>query len=471
MIRAGLLAALLAAVAAGGGVRDVASPRLPEEPNPKEPAEPPEPREVARGGWAWKSDGALGMTGATSMRYQWPKAVRYDGKRERTFIAYAGGDSHPTLIFYDHALQYWSNPFRIAISPIEDTFRVNPALTVGPEGHIYCFYGANKSEQRMRRSLNPENPVRWGLVQNPCDLSSYPQAFFSGQTLFMFHRHGPGNKTWGVHASSDGGESWSPYAPWLDFEFEQIWEGPEVVLYTEGKRNPPRIHLAWIVYERDPPTWRDVYYAYTDDLGRSWRGAGGNLLAGQPVEAPPAGDESPWRFAARYAAAWAKTPPAPLGRGQGQQVFEGPTHGLVNDIVVDAAGRPALLFTTGGRGLKEDNEAWSAYWTGAEWLTSRITPVTSRFCRGCLSARGESVLRALIPDGSLKGGDMLVWDSYDGGGAWRLTYNLTKDIVAFHRAPSRIVNGAPYAQFIWSASYGAGPATIYVWGEESLPAR
>jgi hypothetical protein len=304
----------------------------------------------------WAAPNSSGLGSATScIAYQRAKAVRFVGQHDRTYLVLGDSACHPVIVYFDHRSRQWSKPVRFGVTEVKDDAHGLPAIAVDEQGFIHALYGAHGTKMYATRSSRPEAIDAWTPPTLASTGGTYSTVFFVKETLYLFLREQ--GARWGFKTSRDGGRTWSDMrvvcrafsAPAGVF-YPVVWIGEE--------RPAPRLHMFWMFYYRRK-TWEDMYYAFSDDLGKTWRKASGELI----------GEE--------------------ISYGQGDLVYRGDTHGWQHQVTIDPSGRPGLLFGTGGLPVVKKNDLLFAYWTGQEWGTSRICPLASRYCSGAKGRVGK----------------------------------------------------------------------------------
>ena len=121
-------------------------------------------------------------------------------------------------------------------------------------------------------------------------------------------------------------------------------------------------------------------------------------------------------------------------------MYGGDTHGWQHRVVIDPSGRPGLMFGTGGPGIVDNNAVLFAYWTCNEWKVSKICDVASRYCQGTALVKGPNHYRAYVPNGQWNGGEILEFETTDGGRTWKHSRDITHKLAlprTTRRRPSR----------------------------------
>ncbi len=349
---------------------------------------------------------------ATYCVWHRPMAIYAEGVN-RTFFVYGGAGNRPTISFYDHDSGRWAYPVVIGENPDGDAHR-NPTLHIDEEGYLYMFWGAHGHQTHVHRSVRPYEITQWEerAEVEPDGGTSYPQPWMlrDGE-IFVSYRKAPG---WRFRTSTDGARTWSEPTDICAFGMNAAARGTaEFSIYgvtvAEDGEYPRRLHFAWSRLGGGTPEeveskhlWGrryNVYYAYTDDGGRTWRRSDGTAY-----ELPIAEDEA-------------------------EQLWDSGTHGVwLKDIQLDSAGNPYILF------LDAEVETFHAWWkvarmTEAGWEIVGGTESDHMYDAGCLMMLADDDIRIWGPSRDLQphedGGEIEEWRSSDGGATWALGRQLT----------------------------------------------
>jgi hypothetical protein len=376
---------------------------------------------------------AGGLPEATADAYSTPKAVRFVGAHDRTYITYGNTRTDPMITFYDHREKRWAAPVNAGQSTRPGDAHSNAALTVDGDGRLYLVYGGHHTGHVLRRSARPEDISAWEPEQPLSAKATYSNVGFVADTLYWFGRQEWGE--WGWMACRDGGRSRSPFQ--IVFRPYARPDGTHTayaVMHIAPGKAGPTMHLFWMMYGAN--RWYNMYYAVSHDLGQTWQ-----TTRGQPLRTP-------------------------IAYAEGELVYEGDTHGWQNQIVVDGAGRPGLLFVTGGAEIVSRNAALFAYWTGKTWAVSKICDAASMYNFGCAQVEGVGRFRVYFAGGRWNGGEIGEWRTADGGRRWKHTRDLTRDSPVPNAFPRAVVNAHPELQIVWCAG-DRPPGKVYAWGEAS----
>jgi hypothetical protein len=380
----------------------------------------------------WVAPGSSGLGAATSaIAYQRPKAIRFLGKHDRTYIVLGDRVCHPAIVFFDHRTRQWSTPRRFGTTEVEDDAHGLPGIALDDRGHVHAIYGAHGTKMYAARSANPEDIGSWTAPVAASHRGTYSTVFFVEDALHLFLRER--ELGWGFKASRDGGKTWPemqvacrPFQDPAGVFYPVVWIGQE--------KPVPKVHMFWLFFYRHR-AWEDMYYAVSEDLGKTWWTAAGQLIGKE------------------------------IKRGEGDLIFKGDTHGWQHQVVVDPSGRPGLLFATGGPDIIDHNDLLFAYWTGQAWRTSKICDLASRYCSGAVVVKGADHYRAYVANGRWNGGEICEFETTDGGRRWKRIRNITKNSPAPNAHPAVVENASSELQIIWCSGDKGKTGGVYAWGE------
>lgn len=401
---------------------------------------PPETRGV------WYHCGAANLLPGQGAVYSGPMATYciwhrpmaiYAPEPNRSYFVYGSAGNRPTISFYDHNAHEWAYPVVIGENPDGDAHR-NPTLLTDEEGHLYMFWGAHGHESFVHRSVRPHDISAWeerAPIEPDEGSTSYPQPWMLREgEIFVSYRKAPG---WRFRTSTDGAASWSEPTDICDFGMTRDARGcAEYSIYgitvADEGAYPRRLHFAWSRLGGGTPEeieskhlWArryNVYYAYTDDGGETWRRSDGSAYE------------------------------MPIDEEQAELLYDCGTRGVwLQDIQVDPAGNPVILFVDS---LVETYETtWKvAHRASGEWAISDITTSDHMYDAGALMVFGEDDLRLWAPTIANQphedGGEIEEWLSRDGGASWargrqltsgsRYSHNHVKPIMGHRQGPGDV---------------------------------
>jgi hypothetical protein len=184
--------------------------------------------------------------------------------------------------------------------------------------------------------------------------------------------------------------------------------------------------------------WRtNLYYMETDDFGRTWHNAQGELLQ-LPLESP----DNP-----------------ALVHDYGSEKL----NVYMKDLAFDSEGRPIILFLTSGgweSGPLNDPRTWrTARWTGQGWEIAGSIVSDNNYDMGSLYAESDDLWRLIAPTqpGPQRyntGGEVALWISTDQGKTWTMRKQLTRDSQYNHGYCRKPIGAHPDFYAVWADGHG-----------------
>jgi len=392
---------------------------------------------------------------ATYCAWHRPMAV-YAPAVNKTFWAYGNADNAPTITCYDHGRQSFAEPVVLGSNPDGDAHR-NPTLLVDTEGFLYVFYGAHGHPSHVVKSTSPHDIGSWRALADLDDpRGTYPQPWqlVEGE-VYVMYRHAPG---WRCRVSKDGGETWQAPVSIIDSPPDAGWDCTVYgISIAETGPFPRRVHFAWSRLGGGTPEeiqakhlWArryNVYYACSDDGGRTWQRSDGT-----PYELP-------------------------ITESTAEKLYDCGQHGVwLKDIQLDAQGNPYILF------LDSETETYQSDWmvlrhVGGEWKLSKVTHSDHMYDGGGLVLLSDQDIRiygATTPSQPHEdGGEIEEWQSTDGGETWVNTAHITHDSRYSHNHVKVVHNhqaGVGDLRMFWSYGDSHSPpetrdVSMYCYGE------
>ncbi|MBN1343704.1 MAG: BNR-4 repeat-containing protein [Phycisphaerae bacterium] len=334
-----------------------------------------------------------------------PMAV-YAEREKKTFFVYGNPENSPMIGFYDHGTAAFSTPVCLGQN-IDMNAHRNPTLLIDENGILYVFRGYNGMPTHVTRSVKPYDISRWE-PRTPVEVekkSSYPQPWqLRPGEIFVSYRREPG---WCCRISTDGAATWGPRVNLVKFADCQIY----AMTVAEAGGFPRKIHLVWSRLGGGTPEevrtkhlWArryNVYYACSDDGGRTWRKSDGAKLE------------------------------LPITEATAEKLYDCGQHGVwLKDIQLDSKGNPIVLFLDADVGTYEST--WKvAKLKGRAWSVRDVTTSDHMYDGGSLAILSDNDIRVYGPSAPSQpqydGGEIEEWTSTDGGQAWNKTARLTSE--------------------------------------------
>lgn len=381
-----------------------------------------------------KYSGGLGTYTANHQ----PMAV-YAPAVDKTFFTWGGTlDEHSRSLaimvsYYDHSRHEVPEPVVLYLDPSVDDPHDNASLHIDAEGYIWIFK-SGRSVHRPGLIFRSAEP--WSIDAFHCPLIqefTYPQAWQGGEDgsqFLLFTKYGAGltskaparNLFWKTrgadglwsedHALASFGGHYQVSARWSD--------GSEVKHATFFNYHPQN--------RVDART--NVYYAQTDDNGKSW-----TSVSGEPLALPLTDPQNPALVLDLEA--------------RGQYMY-------TCDLNFDTEGNPVLLFVTSDTARPGPGErSWTIlHWDGQNWKEHIVAPASHNYDMGSLLIDGEQwTLIAPTSEGPQPygaGGEVALWRSTDAGESWQQVRELTAKSKRNHSYVRRSEGGSAEFAVFWA---------------------
>jgi len=347
-----------------------------------------------------------------------PMAV-YAPKVHKTFFTYGGTtDKHERRLlimvsYYDHKTGTVPRPVIVHDKQGVDDPHDNGSINIDAAGHIWLFVsGRGRHRPGFKyRSQQPYSIVAFDRISE--EEMTYPQPWPLPKLgwLHLFTKYTKGRELY--WETSPDGRTWSEDQKLAGFG------GHYQVSGTHGKKVGTffNYHPDGNVDKRT-----NLYYAQTEDGGKTW-----TTVDGKPLALPLSEVKNP------------------------ALVIDYEAQGLLMytcDLNFDPEGHPLLLYVT-SRGYapgpeNDPREFRLTRWTGRRWETSVVAKTDHNYDMGSLwVARNEwKVIAPTLPGpqpyGS--GGEMCLWSSTDHGATWTLKKQVTQNSPRNHNYARRPVN-------------------------------
>ncbi len=333
-----------------------------------------------------------------------PLAV-YAPAVEKTFFVYGGrrrGDPRHLLAmvsYYDHELGVVPRPTIVHDKKGVDDPHDNPSVAIAADGHVWVFV-SGRGRRRPGYRYRSTTPYSTDAFERIDEIEmTYPQPWYvrdEGFLLLFTKYTGVRELYWSTSAD---GRSWTP-------DSKLAGMGGHYQISCRAGR---RVLTAFNMHPGGNVDVRtNLYFAETDDMGRTWRAADGTIL------------DTPMTSADSAAAVHDYL-------SENRLVY-------VKDITVDSDGRPVVLVVTSAShrpGPAGDPRIWTiAHWTGTEWRFVEVTRSTHNYDMGSLYVEPDGRWRIIGPteEGPQPhgtGGEMALWLSEDKGRSWRKVKSIT----------------------------------------------
>lgn len=406
--------------------------------------------EPSRDEYKYKYSGGF----ATYPQQHAPIAI-YCREVNKTFFVYGGttarnpGDKQELLhlvSYYDHNTGQVPRP-RILLNKHTNDAHDNPTLQVDDQGYLWVFSSSHGTSRPsyIHRSAKP-----WSIEEFKCVLVtnfSYTQPWHvPGEGFLFLHTRYGGGKSRGIGAarclfwmSSPDGAGWSQPDMLAGIElgdYQVSWcSGHKVATAFDFHPAPVGLNAR-----------ANIYYAETEDLGRSWRNVRGEKLDLPLVQARNSGLVYD-------------------SRADGRLVY-------LKDLNFDRRGYPIILYLTSKGfepGPANGPRQWqTARWTGDGWVFRPITTSGNNYDHGSIYIETNGTWRVIAPTEPgpqpyNPGGEMVLWTSTDEGLTWTRVKQLTRNSPRNHTYARRPLNAHPEFYAIWADGHGRQPSESYLY--------
>lgn len=383
--------------------------------------------------YVYKYSGGLG----TYCSSHNPFAI-YRPEVQKTFFCYGGTvkgkiELLHMVSYYDHRTGLVPRP-TIVMNKRTDDAHDNPVLSMDDAGALWIFSSSHGTARPsfLWKSARPYEIDRFEnvLVTN----FSYTQPWYLPERGFLFlqtlYR---GGRKLHFQTSADG-VTWSE--PSL---YAAIDQGHYQVSWCDGKKVACAFN-----YHPSPHglNWRtNLYYMETADMGKTWRNVRGEAM-GLPLT-----DARNAALVRDYEA-------------EGLKVY-------VQDLNFDAAGRPAVLYTTSKgyeSGPANDPRTWTtAAWNGSDWEIRGTIRSDNNYDMGSIYLERDDLWRIIGPtepgpQAYNTGGEIAMWTSADRGVTWKKLRQMTAGSRYNHGYCRRPIGAHPDFYAIWADGHGREPS-------------
>jgi len=385
---------------------------------------------------------------ATYCAWHRPIAI-YVPSKDKTFFVFGNPKNYPTISYYDHAHNSFAAPVVLDTNPNNDAHR-NPTILIDQSGSIYVFYGAHGHPTRVVKSASPFDITKWVPAADIPERNTYPQPWqLKEGEIFVSYRASPG---WCFRKSVDGVASWQPKVDLVQF----AGATPYAVTIAEKGPYPRKVHIAFSKMGGGTPEevrtkalWArryNVYYAYSDDGGTTWKKRDGSVYT------------------------------LPITEATAEQVHDSGEHGVwLKDIQLDSTGNPYILF------IDADVTTYQCTWnvarySGGNWQLSPLAKSDHMYDKGALVILSDNDFRIYAPTTASQdyedGGEIEEWTSTDRGVTWTNSKHITSGSEYSHNHVKPVFNHQKGGfRILWSygdSNYPPASKNVYLYryGEE-----
>jgi hypothetical protein len=379
----------------------------------------------------------------------------YANEVHKTFFCWGGSapDDNRLLLMvsaYDHRTGTVERPGMLMDRRTDDAHD-NPVLTVDEKGYVWVFVSSHGTTRPsyIYRSGKPYSLDSFSLIRETN--FSYPQPWhIPGKGFLFLHTRYIGGRHLYFSTSPDG-------FTWTEPEkLSTIAQGHYQISWMRQGRvgtafnyHPNLAAGNWDNPEKpgDRPRFSgannrtNLYYLYTDDLGKKWRNAGG-----EPVAIPLTEPDN-----AALVREYAR---------EGLLVY-------TLDMDFDSASRPVILYITSRgseSGPQNDPRTWTvAHWTGKEWEIRPVTTSDNNYDMGSIFVEPDGTWRIIGPTGNGPqsyncGGEVVLWTSRNRGQTWKKERQVTAGSEYNHSYVRKPVQAHPDFYAFWADGNGRAPS-------------
>ena len=201
-----------------------------------------------------------------------PKAIYYEGDHKRTYCVWVDTDPANWDVYaryYDHDSDTWSSATKVIDLTTSSDGHMSPAIGVLPDGKLIVFGGGHGESLKYKVSTNPEDTAAWtGSAYFATDYA-YPQvcSFSDKVVLFARFSEAADHCLWRKFTTTDG-VSWSGPTTCLDW-------GKKTAPYLCFRKDATYILVSGCEYSYVTAEATNIYFAYSDDKGETWKKANG----------------------------------------------------------------------------------------------------------------------------------------------------------------------------------------------------
>lgn len=372
----------------------------------------------------YKYSGGLG----TYPQQHSPIAV-YSPDANKTFFCYGGATDQANELaamvsYFDHATGQVPCPRVVLVKSTTDAHE-NPTIQLDDDGHLWIFSNTHGPAERsyIFRSTLPYSIDSFDQIAKTNFSYSQPWVV-PGEGFLFLHTRYEGGRRLRWMTSSDG-RTWSEPR-----SLAQVAQGHYQVSGRHGKR----VATAFNYHPKQGGlnARTNLYYLETDDMGKTWRTAGGEVVETPLTEVSNAALVHDYEH-------------------EGKLVY-------LKDLNFDEGGRPVILYlTTGGYApgpTSGEREWFTIRWTGSEWDQRRFTSSDHNYDYGSLHVE-DGDWRVIAPTAPGPqphgtGGSMVLWTSSDHGASWKNVKELTPDSRVSHTYARRPVDAHADFYALWA---------------------
>ncbi|KRE99839.1 hypothetical protein ASG89_27310 [Paenibacillus sp. Soil766] len=279
-----------------------------------------------------------------------PRAVRYVGQQDRTYVGWLTKQGHVMIGTYDHRDGSVNS---VMMKPsLQQDDHANPALYIPSDGRAIIYYSAHNGKTMYYRQMETAEDIasfsaEQELPENTSGMHgyTYPNPIYlrQEQQQYLFWRGG----------------NFKPNFSFLP-DTEGIWSEPQTLIMGDGAR--PYVKYAGNGEDT-------IWFAFTDGHP--------NIEPHNSIYCACIQDGNLYHADGSTIKSLANLPMLPR---EADVVFDGILHDAkawIWDITVDADGRPVIVYVVFH--ANTDHRYWYSYWNGDSWENHEMTATGSWF--------------------------------------------------------------------------------------------
>ncbi len=364
-----------------------------------------------------------------------PLAI-YSEEAKRTYFVYGGTISKEQkhllcmISYFDHKSGLVPHPTVVFDKEGVDDPHDNPSLLIDKQGYLWVFVSGRgrKRPGYKYRSSKPHDID--SFIQITQEEMTYPQPLYREDLgFFNFFTKYTGIRELYFESSEDG-VNWTEDVKLAGIIEDgatksghyQISSGNGNTLGTFFSRHP----------DGNVDRRTDLYYVQSTDYGKAWTNAQGDRL-----KLPLTAVENPAQVV-DYASL-------------GKNVY-------LKDMDFDGKGYPVCLYLTSGGhqpGPENDPRQWNlTRFDGQKWNTKSVFQSDHNYDMGSLYIDGDhwQIIAPAVtgPQPYYSGGEMVIWESIDGGETWSSKHQLTGNSSMNHNYARRPLHVSDSFYSFWA---------------------
>lgn len=170
---------------------------------------------------------------------------------------------------YDKKSDAWSETFLIGTGVDNHS---GPAITMDSEGFIHAVFGPHHGPFQYRKTSNPNDISRWDSVQFFGVNGTYPSMICDDEDNLHIAYRGGAEPRRLMYQKKTKNEDWSDPIELLDSKLDTGYTqyGNSLIISPNGV-----IHLAFHIYDQQPPGGKALGYLRSNDRGQTWENSQG----------------------------------------------------------------------------------------------------------------------------------------------------------------------------------------------------